>query len=46
MADIHRLRNPFEHWFSGFVVELVTFSVFVAGIYALFAVTIFIAKAL
>lgn len=46
MANIHRLRNPFEHWFSGLVVELLAFSGFIAVVAALLTLTLIVTKAL
>ncbi|MHB9003197.1 MAG: hypothetical protein ACYC6C_03930 [Coriobacteriia bacterium] len=46
MADIHRLRNPFEHWFSGLVLELVAFSGFIAVVALVLVLVLVIAKAM
>jgi hypothetical protein len=46
MADIHRLRNPFEHWLSGLVIELLAFTSFIAVACGVLVVTLLIAQAL
>lgn len=46
MANIHRLRSPFEHWISGLLVELLAFSAYIAAVGAILVVAMLLVKAL